>query len=153
VAIDEAHANFHTAAGQYKPFADLLSADGYRVTSLNQTFTSAAFKGVDVLVIANARNLEAIKAGDLTQSAFSDAECDAVREWVRGGGALLVMADHTPFGGAAAALGSRFGVGMGKGWAFDLAAGGGIRRSSSNRERTAVLVTTRFSAGGFRRKS
>src|SRR4030095_14812120 len=27
VAIDEAHDNFHTAGGQYKPFADLLIAD------------------------------------------------------------------------------------------------------------------------------
>ena len=29
VAIDEAHSNFHTAGGQYKPFADLLTSDGY----------------------------------------------------------------------------------------------------------------------------
>ena len=27
VAIDEAHSNFHTAGGQYKPFADLLTMD------------------------------------------------------------------------------------------------------------------------------
>src|SRR5262249_48356280 len=31
VLIDEAHFNFHTASGRYKPFADLVSNDGYRV--------------------------------------------------------------------------------------------------------------------------
>ena len=31
VAIDEAHHNFHTAGGRYRPFAELLRRDGYRV--------------------------------------------------------------------------------------------------------------------------
>jgi polyisoprenoid-binding protein YceI len=38
VLIDEAHFNFHTASGRYKPFADLLTNDGYVVatTSINR---------------------------------------------------------------------------------------------------------------------
>ena len=32
VLIDGAHNNFHTAEGRYKPFAELLGKDGYRVT-------------------------------------------------------------------------------------------------------------------------
>src|SRR6185436_2468822 len=51
-------------------------------------------------------------------SAFSDAECDAVRDWVRAGGSLLLIADHTPFGATAFALAQRFGVEMGKGYAW-----------------------------------
>ena len=43
----------------------------------------------------------------------------AIRDWVRAGGALLLIADHAPFGSAAASLASRFGVSMGKGWTFD----------------------------------
>src|SRR4029453_2439065 len=31
VLIDEAHNNFHTMGGNYRPFAKLLEADGYRV--------------------------------------------------------------------------------------------------------------------------
>ena len=31
VLIDEAHFNFHTAEGRYKPFAELLRRDGYIV--------------------------------------------------------------------------------------------------------------------------
>ena len=34
VLIDEAHNNFHTAGGRYKPFADLIASDGYQVAYL-----------------------------------------------------------------------------------------------------------------------
>jgi hypothetical protein len=113
VAIDEAHKNFHTAAGQYKPFAELLRADGYTVIASTRRFEPGAFAGIDVLVIANAN------AGNLTDPAFAESECDVVGDWVRGGGSLLLIADHAPFGTSAANLGRRFGVAMGKGWAFD----------------------------------
>ena len=42
-----------------------------------------------------------------------------MHDWVKNGGALLLIADHAPFGGAAAALASRFGVDMSKGYTFD----------------------------------
>ncbi|PYS33772.1 MAG: hypothetical protein DMF75_08470, partial [Acidobacteria bacterium] len=32
VLFDEAHNNFHTATGRYRPFADLITNDGYQVT-------------------------------------------------------------------------------------------------------------------------
>jgi hypothetical protein len=126
VAIDEAHSNFHTIGGQYKPFADLLKSDGYRVIASTRKFETGTFAGVDVLVIANARNLTALMAGDLSSPAFTEHECDVVRDWVRKGGSLLLIADHAPFGNAAENLGKRFAVTMGKGWAFDRASAGGI---------------------------
>jgi hypothetical protein len=52
--MDEAHRNFHTASGRYKPFADLLQNDGYLFVSNTRAFKVDALKGVDVLVIANA---------------------------------------------------------------------------------------------------
>ena len=52
-------------------------------------------------------------------AAFTDEECDAVREWVKGGGSLLLIADHAPFGGAAENLAKRFGVEMSKGFVYD----------------------------------
>ena len=54
VAIDEAQHNFHTAEGRYKPFAELLRRDGYRVDALRQSFSAMSLKDVDVLVISNA---------------------------------------------------------------------------------------------------
>ena len=40
VVLDEAHQNFHTAGGRYKPFADLLAADGYIVVAGKQPFSA-----------------------------------------------------------------------------------------------------------------
>jgi len=116
IALDEAHANFHTVAGRYKPFADLLRADGYRVVPGTEPFTSRSLSNTRVLVISNAVGTQ-FKPVD-PPSAFTDAECDAVRDWVRSGGSLLLIADHTPFGATAAALAERFGVEMGKGYAW-----------------------------------
>jgi hypothetical protein len=33
VGIDEAHRNFHTREGRYKPFATLMTSDGYVVSA------------------------------------------------------------------------------------------------------------------------
>jgi hypothetical protein len=126
VAIDEAHSNFHTAGGQYKPFAELLANDGYRVIASTRNFETGMLAGIDVLVIANARDLAALRAGILSSPAFSEHECDVVRDWVRDGGSLLLIADHAPFGNAADNLARRFGVTMGKGWVFDRASPSGI---------------------------
>lgn len=117
VVIDEAHSNFHTTAGRYKPFADLLRSDGYEVLPGTEKFRKENLKGVDVLVIANA----APATQGVSVPAFSEQECDVVRDWVRAGGSLLLIADHAPFGGAAENLAKRFGVGMGNGFVFDLA--------------------------------
>jgi hypothetical protein len=116
VAIDEGHGNFHTMGGQYRPFAELLKADGYRVQASTAKFAAAAFEGVDLLVIANAE----ADGGP----AFTAAEADALHDWVKGGGSLLLIADHAPFGAAAEILGARFGVMMGKGWVYQPTADG-----------------------------
>jgi hypothetical protein len=71
VAIDEAHHNFHTAEARYKPFAELLRRDGYRVDGLNRPFSANSLKDIDVLVIANALNERNIEEWSLpTPSAF-----------------------------------------------------------------------------------
>ena len=118
VVIDEAHFNFHTATGRYKPFADLLTNDGYSVAASKEIFTAQSLTGIDVMVIANAGAAQQ-SAADRTKPAFTEAECAAMREWVRGGGALLLIADHAPAGGAAAILGAAFGVDMSKGFTGD----------------------------------
>jgi hypothetical protein len=111
IAIDAAHDNSHTASGQYKPLADLLRSDGYKVVSFEKKLSGEALQGIDVLLIANARGASG--------AAFTDAECDAVRQWVTNGGALLLIADHAPFGSSVANLAARFDVTMGNGWVFD----------------------------------
>lgn len=119
VMFDEAHHNFHTTEGRYKPFVDLLMNDGYRVIRNRQAFVKARLSGFKVLVIANALGAEEDDDEGADKSAFTDEEIEAVGDWVKGGGALLLIADHAPFGGAAAALATRFGVDMSKGYTFD----------------------------------
>jgi hypothetical protein len=119
VLFDEAHNNFHTASGRYKPFADLITNDGYQVVPNKQPFTPAALAGQQILVISNALGAALMNAPDAGHSAFTEAESDAVRDWVRGGGSLLLIADHTPMGSANQILAQRFGVDMSKAYTVD----------------------------------
>jgi hypothetical protein len=107
VLFDEAHNNFHTATGRYKVFADLITNDGYLVTPNKEVLTPEILKRHRILVIANASTVNTTE-----QSAFTPAECDAVEEWVKDGGSLLLVTDHEPFGSASEELGNRFGVRM-----------------------------------------
>lgn len=119
VLIDEGHNNFHTAEGRYKPFADLLSKDGYRVYPLSDKFTKESLQKADILVIANALHKSNLKSWTLpTPSAFTEKEISAVEQWVGNGGALLLIADHMPFPGAAKELAAAFGFTFNNGFAF-----------------------------------
>ncbi|HKR02463.1 MAG TPA: hypothetical protein VJT09_17430 [Pyrinomonadaceae bacterium] len=120
VLFDEAHFNFHTTTGRYKPFADLIGNDGYAVVANKEKFQKKVLEGYDLLVIANALGAETQASPGSDKPAFTEEECDAVREWVRAGGSLLLIADHAPFGSAAEALAKRFGVDMSKGYAVDM---------------------------------
>lgn len=119
VLLDEAHFNFHTASGRYKPFADLLRADGYEVVPNTEKFSAKTVAGKKILVISNALGALAMGSAAASDSAFTPQECDAVHDWVRAGGALLLIADHAPMGAANQLLASRFGVDMSKGYTAD----------------------------------
>ena len=119
VLFDEAHNNFHTATGRYKPFADLITNDGYQVSPNKEKFVATVLQGYDVLVIANALGSSDSNPAAREAPAFTTDECNVVRDWVKGGGALLLIADHAPAGGAAANLGAVFGVEMSKAYTGD----------------------------------
>jgi hypothetical protein len=117
--FDEAHFNFHTSTGRYKPFASLIVNDGYAVTPNKEKFQKKVLEGYDILVIANALGAETQLSSGSGNPAFTEEECDVVREWVRAGGSLLLIADHAPFGAAAETLAKRFGIDMSKGHTVD----------------------------------
>jgi hypothetical protein len=119
VLFDEAHNNFHTTSGRYKPFADLITNDGFQVTPNKEKFSAAVLKGYDILVISNALGAVRMNTPEAANSAFTDSECDAVRDWVKAGGALLLIADHAPMGSANQILGQRFGIDMSKMFTID----------------------------------
>ena len=129
ILLDEAHHNLYAAAsGGYRSFVQLVTEEGFAVTTNRLPFSPARLASTDILLIANPNcppklqrrwmaNAEA--AVERARAAFTEAEADAIREWVEGGGALLLVTDHYPTGTAAGALARRFGVGLSGGWTDD----------------------------------
>ncbi len=134
VLFDEAHHNFHTTSGRYKPFADLMTSDGYQIIPNGEKFSRDVLRKGDILVIANALGAEGMGRPGAAKPAFTDAECDAVRAWIEEGGALLLISDHAPMGSAAECLAKRLGVSMSKGATAD---------SAHSEEGATSLVFTR----------
>lgn len=119
VLFDEAHFNVHTTSGTYGAFARLLGNDGYSFAPARARFDRATLRPFDIVVIANALGAADPESAAAARPAFSDAECDAIEDWVRRGGSLLLITDHEPAASAAEPLVSRFGVGSSKNFALD----------------------------------
>jgi hypothetical protein len=118
IRVDEGHGSVQTINGRYAGFATLARADGYRVDAgRGRLDAPGALNDVEVLVISNPASP---RDNSGRVSAFDEAEVEAVARWVEGGGSLLLAADHAPHGAAAEALAARFGVGMGKGYLFQI---------------------------------
>jgi len=132
VLFDEAHNNADTSLGRYKPFADLITGDGYSLVPGKRSFTRIALGGYDVLVIVNAAG----PGSKRDASPFTDQECDAVRDWVSAGGALLLISDHAPFSAAVASLAKRFGVELTNGFTVDT-----IRYNKEAEDQTELVFT------------
>ncbi|HYI11708.1 MAG TPA: hypothetical protein VEK57_21805 [Thermoanaerobaculia bacterium] len=115
ILVDQAHHNRHDVDGTYKPFATLLKNDGYAVETLTGPVTAAALSGADLFVIPSALGTDDTN----TEAAFTETEAGVLEAWVRGGGALLLITDHYPFGIAVGNLAQRFGVEMHGGMTFD----------------------------------
>lgn len=118
VAIDQGHNNFHTLNGRYAPFARLLTKDGFRLTSLDGKLDIKKLSQIDILVISNPIHQSNLGNWVLPNpSAYTQTEIDALKNWVRKGGRLFLIADHMPFGGAAANLAEAFGFSFTNGFA------------------------------------
>ena len=119
VMVDEAHHNFHTTTNRFKPFANLLRHDGYKLIARKEQISAAVLGGVGILVISNALHENNIEEWTLPNPpAFTEEEIDIIKEWVSSGGSLLLIADHMPFPGAAEKLASVFGFTFYNGFAL-----------------------------------
>jgi hypothetical protein len=130
VLFDEAHNNFQTTQGGYKPFVELITNDGYTVTPNRQKFQQKLLEGYEILIIADALGTalpavppvdKAAFMAEASKPAFTPEECEAVRSWVNAGGSLLLSSDHAPVGSAMANLSAQFGVEMSKLYTYDTA--------------------------------
>ena len=126
IVIDEAHHNFHTAVGRFRPFAILLERDGYKVRRGTSGFTKESLEGTGILVISNALSERNETEWSVpTPSAFTDDEIIQVKKWVEDGGSLFLISDHHPFPGCNETLAAAFGFRFYNGFAFDTTKQGG----------------------------
>jgi hypothetical protein len=122
VVVDEAHFNFHTIGGRYRDFARVLERNGYVVRPGRDRISAGGMRDARILVIATAlseRNRDPANWSPPIHPAFTRDEIRTVREWVRGGGSLLLIADHLPFAGAMEKLAAAFGFELINGYALD----------------------------------
>lgn len=130
ILFDGAHNNIHTVEGQgnelrrrtYLPFKRLAEADGYAVRTAWARITPKALRDVAILAIVNPAAVPDIPETtpeQMNEPAFCGDEITAIRDFVEAGGALLLIADHYPIGGAASELAAAFGVQMGNGHVED----------------------------------
>jgi len=117
--FDEGHGNLVTVTGYFAPMADVLKADGYRVSSMNSALTSAILKDKKIMVIGEPGGDTDPVSPRKELSVFSGDEIEAVKAWVEGGGRLLLLVDHMPTSGAAARLASAFGFRLLNGFLLD----------------------------------
>ncbi|MFD1768867.1 hypothetical protein [Sphingobacterium suaedae] len=109
IYFDVAHNNPFSIHGQYKAFADVLRADGYRLVECDEKITRDILTQASLYVSVNALN-------DWTdwklanQSVYSEEEIEALYRWVHDdGGSLFLITDHMPAAGAIRSLAGRFG--------------------------------------------
>jgi hypothetical protein len=109
VYIDRGHNNY--AVWRYKPFMDLLIGDGYRMQEISQELTADALAECDLLVLIGP--LGGSNRFDWAfphSPVFTRVELEALFEWIRAGGGLLFIGDHSPFSAAGSNLGTMLGV-------------------------------------------
>ncbi|PIP81280.1 MAG: hypothetical protein COW84_00725 [Gammaproteobacteria bacterium CG22_combo_CG10-13_8_21_14_all_40_8] len=109
VLVDEAHNNFLTANGRYRPFAQVLESDGYTVKSNKSRFSLNNLNSADIIVIANALDKSRRDWSPPYTEALTNDEVSNVKKWVLDGGSLFLVADHTPFPKVIENLASGFG--------------------------------------------
>jgi hypothetical protein len=117
--FDQAHHNIERIDGHYGALASLFTRDGCRVDSGLTKFNRGSLDSCDVLVVANALGAADVRSSEAGFAAFTAVECEVVGDWVRAGGALLLVADQSPYGAASESLARRFDVDMAKGYTVD----------------------------------
>ena len=135
VCVDEAHNNFHTADGTYRPFAEVLKRDGYVVKRTTQPSGRESLSGCGILVISDAQ--PPTRPG--APPTFSVLEVEALNEWVREGGSLFLITDHMPDPDPIRGLAVSFGLEVNDGYVMEGGPGAGRRPTLFKMEEGTIL--------------
>ena len=124
IHIDEGHYNYHTIEGTYEVLAGTLRKVGIQVSGHKGHFNKGNLKNADILIIANPHvdNYDSLvrraKAANepfrwskaAAQPAYTKTEAISIKNWVKNGGALLLILDHAPNPMAGSPITAAFGV-------------------------------------------
>jgi hypothetical protein len=122
VMLDEAHHNIMaTASGGYRPLVQVLTDAGFNVTPNTLPFRPDRLATTDV--VCRRQSERRRRAGPAWQNVphrrSPMLKSMPLKQWVKGGGGLLLVTDHYPTGVAARSLAERFGVKLSGGWTDD----------------------------------
>jgi len=109
---DQYHYNAFSLSGQYKGFADVVQAEGYRLRAYKAAIERDVLSQADVFVTVNA--LSHPSHWDLPNtSVYREEEIETLYRWVHDeGGSLLIITDQMPSAGAVSSLAARFGFNL-----------------------------------------
>ena len=117
--IDKAHSPY-LEQGSYEPFLRMVRDDGFRADYLETKITPQTLEDVQILVIVNSYHEDYGQFSIMQPpSAYSSDEINIIRDWVNGGGRLMIIADHAPFAGGSSALAEAFGFTFFNGYVFE----------------------------------
>ena len=120
ILLDGGHHNFFIQWDFIKPFADLAESDGYRPVIDAETFTPGYLARFDIVVIITALPFDfTTKTEVTTETTFTGTEIEALYDWVKNGGSLLVFSEHAPFDQAINPVLNRFGMSSSVGTVVD----------------------------------
>lgn|SRR5690606_9903497 len=109
---DQYHYNAFSLSGQYKGFADVVEAEGYRLRAYKAAIERDVLSQAKVFVTVNALSHPSL--WDLPNtSVYREEEIEALYRWVHDeGGSLLIITDQMPSAGAVGSLAARFGFNL-----------------------------------------
>lgn len=110
VIFDQGHLNLASTDGRYSPIIHLLESDGFKVQSLTGKITPTVLEEGQILYISGAQGSNHEHSDKPALPAFTDEESRLIEAWVKSGGSLLLMSDHTSIGDSIHPLAALFGV-------------------------------------------
>ncbi len=113
VLIDRGHWNRPAGDPKLDGLIRILGWDGYQISRNYQEFVPELLHGAWVLVVSDAMGWKGtldLAGLGLHPRAFTAGEVACVRDWVRRGGALFLIADRPPAGAASQSLAGAFGM-------------------------------------------
>lgn len=115
ILFDQAHMNMASDDGRYAPLIHLLESDGFVVKNVMAKFTPALLSEGNILYIASSQGIDSERKIEKNSVTFTDDEVETVQSWVKNGGSLLMMAEHSPNGDGLHSLAAKFQVSIGEG--------------------------------------